>query len=217
MMVLGPVDTRQYPEQVTEGDAWQEARGVGPITERELAELVRWVGATWCAWRLIKPEDQREKFDRKLYERWREGQLPLLRMEELDERQRQRALERLSEWFWKWYEVCGVPSLATQADRQSWIGRLMAARNNPEELAEVMAKLMEIRIARRYELRSALARVRLSISRVISAGELLQVDLVRGARELLNLRAWVARRRAMMVAEAPESGAAQASSPGDTG
>ncbi|GIW92288.1 MAG: hypothetical protein KatS3mg110_0329 [Pirellulaceae bacterium] len=94
---------------------------------------------------------------------------------------------------------------------------MLAARQTPEELADEVAELLGVSEERMAELRGALARVKLTISRIVEAGELWRVDLVRGAQELLGLREWVARRRAMLRAQAEGSSAeADARPPPDT-
>ncbi|GIW90269.1 MAG: hypothetical protein KatS3mg109_0701 [Pirellulaceae bacterium] len=215
MLVLGLVDSRECsPEEAEEGETWQ-ARGIGPLNEVEWAHLLGWIGATWCAWRLIKPEDQDVEFDRKRYRNWREGG-SRLKMRELTEREQQAAQQRLIEWLTEWAAVCQVPGLATEEQRVQWAMRLVAARATPEELADVVGELLGLSVQRKVDLQAALARVQLSINRIVEAGELWRVDLVRGARELLGLREWVARRRAMLRGERHEPAESGASSQSDS-
>ncbi|GIW94790.1 MAG: hypothetical protein KatS3mg110_2831 [Pirellulaceae bacterium] len=213
---LGPVDCRRYSGEMGAGVSWQHALGIGPIDEVEWAELVRLVGTTWCAWRQIKPEDQDVVFDKKRYDEWRQGQRQF-RMGALDEQQLQRARQKLIEWLTECARVGRVPGLLAEEDRARWADRLLAARQTPEELADEVAELLGVSEERMAELRGALARVKLTISRIVEAGELWRVDLVRGAQELLGLREWVARRRAMLRAQAEGSSAeADARPPPDT-
>ncbi|GIW95824.1 MAG: hypothetical protein KatS3mg110_3865 [Pirellulaceae bacterium] len=97
-----------------------------------------------------------------------------------------------------WGQACQLSGLSTQEEVQQWVERLLAVRENPDELAGVVALLMGYGEAELERLRGVLERVRLRVADVIRTGEAWVRNPRRTAKELLGFNDWVRRRRAVL-------------------
>ncbi|GIW95430.1 MAG: hypothetical protein KatS3mg110_3471 [Pirellulaceae bacterium] len=116
--------------------------GIGPVDPVEWVALSRWLGATWRIWRLMKPSaDVEEEQIHRPGRHWKITD-ELLQVKPLDENLRDRVRRNLAHWLQVWGQACQLSGLSTQEEVQQWVERLLAARENPDELAGVVALLM---------------------------------------------------------------------------
>ncbi|GIW91967.1 MAG: hypothetical protein KatS3mg110_0008 [Pirellulaceae bacterium] len=198
LLPLGPVDCRREGWPAADVDQWHGISGIGPVDPVEWVALSRWLGATWRIWRLMKPSaDVEEERIRRPGRHWKITD-ELLRVKPLDENLRDRVRRNLAHWLQVWGQACQLSGLSTEEEVQQWVERLLAARENPDELAGVVALLMGYGEAELERLRGVLERVRLRVADVIRTGEAWVRNPRRTAKELLGFNDWVRRRRAVL-------------------
>lgn len=195
---LGPVDCRQYGAT---GLGWQVARGIGPVTVWEWIELVRWLGPTWCAWRLANGKAKEKVapagWGKEAWEQWKED---LLKTRELDSAEQCEALEELKRWMGAWGEVSRLESLSSAGGIEQSAERLFSCRGHIEQLGLEVGRILGWSEEKVEYLRQVLGRVELSERKLIGLGEALLRDPKRTLREYLELNKWVERNRAARLA-----------------
>ncbi|GIW91037.1 MAG: hypothetical protein KatS3mg109_1469 [Pirellulaceae bacterium] len=198
VLALGPVDCRREGWPATDVDQWHGISGIGPVDPVEWVALSRWLAATWRIWRLMKPSaDVEEEQIHRPGRHWKITD-ELLQVKPLDENLRDRVRRNLAHWLQVWGQACQLPGLSTEEEVQQWVERLLAVRENSDELAGVVAPLLGYGQAELERLRGVLARVRLRVADVIRTGEAWVRNPRRTAKELLGFNDWVRRRRAVL-------------------
>ncbi len=181
-LALAPMDCRPYQ---AEGLGWHQVRGVGPVTLEEWVAVLRWVGPSWCAWRLANGKDIQPvanvRRNRKRFEDWIEE---LLESPELSEAQSRQAIEKLQVWLTAWGRMSGLASLSSVEQVKLWVERLFEQRGSVDRTGDEIGRMLGLGPAGIEALRGVLRRVDLRLPDVVARGEASIQDLVRTLREV---------------------------------